>query len=315
MTFSLDSQKCYFIDMNDDIPTIKDPVHLSMSPSSRNVFLFLLSLKHIFLILLGEILILIFFKVLSMVAYVNHHLPEDFLSMESEDRFIIQKKIVEEGEAFAQRDPIGFIDEFYRILTTESPSLLLWNSILWILAFVIPGYIFLHKISKYPLPDFNASWSPKEIGKGVALGAIVFTLVNIVMFTFQQIGMKIEANHTQKLLLMALKENVLLLVWSIYTVGLITGLFEELFFRGYLLDNYIFAKNQNFGLIFTSILFGALHYSPEASIMIPIILSFVGMFFGLVYIYTKNIWITAIVHATYNSLGVLVAYLVGDQIG
>lgn len=296
--------------MNDEISV---PENLQDSGTNRPI-LFLLTLKHLSLILLGEILILVFFKILSMVAYANSHLPEDFLTLEPEERIVIQKKLVEEGEALALNNPEGFIEEFYRILTQDSPSLLLWNSILWILAFVVPGYIFLHKISKYPLPNFNADWGLKEIGQGILLGTLIFTIVNITMYTLQAMGVKVEGNHTQKLLLVAIKGNTLLLVWSLYTVGLITGLFEELFFRGYLLDNYVFAKNTNFGLVFTSILFGALHYSPEGSVIIPIILSFVGFYFGIVYTYTRNIWITAIVHATYNSLGIIVAYLVGDQL-
>ncbi|MCB1177981.1 MAG: CPBP family intramembrane metalloprotease [Leptospiraceae bacterium] len=275
--------------------------------------LYTLVFKHLSITFFGEIILLFLFGILSILAYTNSRLPEGFDEFEKESKIEIQKDLIKEAEEFSARDPDGFINEYFRILTQDSHSLLLWGSLLWLVSFILPGYYFLYKFSKYPLLNFEPPIGYREVGVGIMMGGLVFVSVSGLMLILQLLGYNPKGNPTQQILLTALKGNIGLLGWSLYTVGLITGFIEELYFRGFLLDNYLKSGYARFGLMFTSVLFGMMHYSPQGSLFVPILLSFVGLYFGLIYTVTRNIWITAIVHTTYNSLGILVAYYVGEM--
>ncbi|EMF43826.1 CAAX protease self-immunity [Leptospira interrogans serovar Canicola str. LT1962] len=111
-----------------------------------------------------------------------------------------------------------------------------------------------------------------------------------------------------------MKGNRSLLLWSLYSVGLITGIVEEVFFRGFCLRQFQGRGLEIPGLLFTSIVFGLVHYSGQTSVSVPILLSFVGMFFGLFYLKTGNIWYSISAHVSYNSIMLLIAYIKGGEI-
>ena len=111
-----------------------------------------------------------------------------------------------------------------------------------------------------------------------------------------------------------MKVNYYLLAWSIYTVGLITGILEEVVFRGFLLTHFMNKGFAREGLYITSLIFGMMHFSFDSSPIVPFLLTFVGLLFGTIYLQFKNIWVSIGAHATYNSLGLITAYFLGDKL-
>jgi hypothetical protein len=94
---------------------------------------------------------------------------------------------------------------------------------------------------------------------------------------------------------------------------IVGGLFEELFFRGYLFYRIgRFIANEKVckwsALIVTSIVFAFAHAYQDTSGMISAF--YFSMFMGLLYYYFKrNIWYLILIHGIYDTFGVAMLYL------
>ena len=153
-----------------------------------------------------------------------------------------------------------------------------------------------------------------QINRGLVAGCVVFLILLAVSMVFSFVNFKPKINEFQAKLFVNLKGNYYLLAWAIYTVGLITGILEEFLFRGMFLAHFVSKGLAREGLFITSFLFGMMHFSFDASPVVPAILTLVGVLFGLIYLQSKNIWVAIGAHATYNSLGLIAAYFLGDKL-
>lgn len=97
------------------------------------------------------------------------------------------------------------------------------------------------------------------------------------------------------------------LVISIFIVGLLTGLGEELFFRGGL-QNILCTKpsNPHKAIWITAIIFSAMHFQFYG--FIPRVL--LGAFFGYLAYWSGSIWLPIFAHALNNSLVVISTWLI-----
>ncbi|MDX1961044.1 MAG: type II CAAX endopeptidase family protein [Leptospiraceae bacterium] len=283
-------------------------------PQIKKVDSITLIILQTILTLFCHLLLIVFMQLNIATVVSSSKLPEDFSSYNETDRDKVQKAITTEMTEKMKTNHEEIISDYYRIILEESPSLFLVTNFLWLLCFLVPGYLVLIKIFRSPLPNFNASLDFKIFGRGILAGIITFIIVIAISIMIEQVlQQKLTISDFEKNLFIKLKGNTYLLGWSIYTIAIITGIIEELYFRGFLLTQFAVLGKARVGVIFTSFLFGALHYSPEASIFVPFLLTIVGYFFGSYYLFTGNIWIPIISHICYNSLGLIVAYFVGAQ--
>ena len=88
-------------------------------------------------------------------------------------------------------------------------------------------------------------------------------------------------------------------------------IFEELFFRKAVID-FSLKYGKKFALIFSALLFGILHMNLSQGLFAFI----VGIIFGAIYLYTKDIKFTMFIHFINNGFAVLELILpeVGDLI-
>ncbi len=86
---------------------------------------------------------------------------------------------------------------------------------------------------------------------------------------------------------------------AIAAVALLSGLAEELLFRGVL--------QAEIGLCFASILFGAAHVWSKAAIAYGVYAAIVGLFFGITYLWSGNLWTPTLAHMV-NNLAALLYY-------
>lgn len=102
------------------------------------------------------------------------------------------------------------------------------------------------------------------------------------------------------------------IVISILIIGLLTGISEELFFRG-ALQNLFFATRMKKHLCvwITAIIFSALHFQFFG--FVPRIL--LGVYFGYLLWWTGSLWVPIILHALNNSLVVLTTQLGEESVG
>ncbi len=271
-----------------------------------------IALTHLTLIFFCQILLFLLLRLSVLTVTLQSRIPENILEMEKSERDASQKEIVETFQKEAEKNPEKITTEYFELALGEKPGLLFWNSLLWAMSFLPAGYFILKRIGA-KLNVLSDDLSFGSISTGVMAGFSVFFLVSSISLIMLILGYKPKGNFFQTALFKSLKDNGYLLAWSIYSIGIITGIIEEWFFRGFLLTHYTGIAATRAGLALTSAIFGAVHYSPEASPAIPVILSLVGFCFGYFYLKTRNIWVSISAHATYNSLGLILAYFLGEK--
>ncbi|MCP4399947.1 MAG: CPBP family intramembrane metalloprotease [bacterium] len=84
---------------------------------------------------------------------------------------------------------------------------------------------------------------------------------------------------------------------TIALIALVSGLAEELLFRGVL--------QAEIGIWFSSILFGAAHVWRKAAIVYGIYAAAIGLFFGAIYLWSGNLWVPALAHMVNNFAALL----------
>ncbi len=84
---------------------------------------------------------------------------------------------------------------------------------------------------------------------------------------------------------------------------LLVAFAEELFFRGYLLNNLMQSMNKWLALVISALLFAFVHIGNPAAMdsVVPVIEVFIGgLMLGINYIYTKNLWFGIFLHFGWN---------------
>ena len=78
---------------------------------------------------------------------------------------------------------------------------------------------------------------------------------------------------------------------------------EELVFRGYVLNNLMQSMNKWIALMISAVLFGLVHIAnPDVTILAVVNVFLGGLFLGLNYIYTRNLWFSIFFHFAWNFL-------------
>lgn len=92
----------------------------------------------------------------------------------------------------------------------------------------------------------------------------------------------------------------------ILIVGVLTGIAEEMFFRGALLGTFLQKPvNKHLSIIFVAFIFSAFHMQFFG--FFPRML--LGIWFGYLVVWTRSLWVPIIAHALNNSLVVVATYL------
>jgi membrane protease YdiL (CAAX protease family) len=86
-------------------------------------------------------------------------------------------------------------------------------------------------------------------------------------------------------------------VWSIGLIAILSGLSEEIFFRGVL--------QSQFGLLLSSIIFGCAHIWKKTAISYGIYAAVIGLYFGMLYTLTGSLWTPVIAHIINNFVAIL----------
>ena len=121
----------------------------------------------------------------------------------------------------------------------------------------------------------------------------------------------LENTYKQAMLAMTKMNSIGDLLFNIVAVALIPALVEELFFRGALqktIKNW--SGHAVISIVITAIIFSAFHFSYFGFLSRMAL----GILLGLIYEYTKTIWLPALLHFINNGIAVIALYSVrGDQ--
>ena len=159
---------------------------------------------------------------------------------------------------------------------------------LGIISTLVTIFIFLKKEEIGILDIGLRLESGSILWKGLFFGAIPVFFIGFILYLKKDI--RYSSNAYDKL-------NIL-----IYFFVLIIGsLNEEILTRGYVLRNLMLRKNKYLSLLYSSVLFALFHINNDNLSVMPFINIFLaGIFFGLFYIYFKNLWFSIFAHFAWN---------------
>jgi membrane protease YdiL (CAAX protease family) len=273
-------------------------------------------------ILIANLVFSLFYQQFVYTVILNDRIPTELTESVTEDAsdpnisfgesYSKIKSVVEGLEKDLLQDfkdnPEKNYEIFFDIMLKDKPYLLFVQSLIWFVAFIGLGYLIIRKLLKINVTDMSEELSIPVLLNGILNGFTIFFIVIIFGVIVKLLGIDSNPGLFPTKLFKELSGNGLLLAWSIYSVGIITGIIEEIFFRGFLLKMFIDKDLAQEGLLIISIIFGYLHFGIGTNAVVPFMIGIVGMFFGYLYIKNKNLWISIACHATYNSLGLLLAY-------
>ncbi len=120
----------------------------------------------------------------------------------------------------------------------------------------------------------------------------------------------LEQTYKTLMLNMARMDSVLDYVTALFVMALAPAIFEEILFRSTIQPLFIgWTKNVWVGIITTSVLFSAIHFSFFGFLSRAAL----GIVLGLLFYHTKNIWLSILMHFLNNGLIVTQLYIVTLQ--
>lgn len=298
-----------------ETPDTMDTLENSGNPKKTPFEPVFIAFQQLLVLILGTYVLLpLIATSIVLTVLISKELPSDFPYLDAETRAEIYKETTEKFQKEIQSNTKQIYQRYIEVMVREKPWLLIVDRLVWALCFILPAYFILGRFFKGAYTNLGDPFSLRTMFTGAGLGALVFLFVIVFGFFLTKIFGKQTPNEFQEALFREIKGNRSLLLWSLYSVGLITGIVEEVFFRGFCLKQFQARGLELPGLLFTSVVFGLAHYSGQSSVSVPILLSFVGMFFGLFYLRTGNIWYSISAHVSYNSIMLLIAFIRGGEI-
>lgn len=106
-------------------------------------------------------------------------------------------------------------------------------------------------------------------------------------------------------------DNFLIFLMLIVFVGVLPGIGEEFFFRGFMQRVLLNKMNFFWAVVFSGGLFGLIHSIQDMSQAVGAFL--ISFYLGYIYYKTKNLWVPIIAHILNNSFMGTMAYLFPDM--
>ncbi len=161
---------------------------------------------------------------------------------------------------------------------------------------------FLFKIELLQILNFNLS--------AIIVGSIAGTTLALIIAAVYKSRFKIF-KKLQKDLTKTLKVMSGFNFFQILLISFIAGLTEEIFFRGFLQQ----VIEINFGLvtalIISGILFGVMHYISN---VYTVYIFFVSAVFGLIFVFTENLWGAIFAHFLFDLVGISLGLKLRNEI-
>jgi hypothetical protein len=139
---------------------------------------------------------------------------------------------------------------------------------------------------------FNRTWL-KDFLIGILIG--IFTLTLAIFATFPMNGISLSLNQTDSF------QQILHTFLISLAVFFIAAAFEEVLFRGYVLQTLFRANLAWLGILITSLPFAFVHLgNPNANIISSVNTAIAGIWFGIAYLKTRSLWLAFGIHLSWN---------------
>lgn len=141
--------------------------------------------------------------------------------------------------------------------------------------------------------------SKKDALLGFLTGIILLLIATLIMVA------------SKNLVWIAVDFNAIELL-SCIVLMLLVAFYEELVFRGYILNNLLQSLNPQKSLLISALLFALAHFGNPGIGLIGFLNIFLaGVLLGINYVYTKNLWFAVMLHFSWNFFQ---GYVLGFQV-
>jgi membrane protease YdiL (CAAX protease family) len=128
----------------------------------------------------------------------------------------------------------------------------------------------------------------KDIFWGIVSGALIMLLGFFILSSLKEINIESIDFDIYKLLI-----SIVLFAFVAFN--------EEIFLRGYILNNFMQSMNKYLALVLSSLIFSGLHiFNPNFDWLSFVSIFLAGLLLGISYIYTKNLWFPIALHFSWN---------------
>lgn len=175
------------------------------------------------------------------------------------------------------------IEQFVGVQVTRGESFAVIYPVAMIMAFVCIYFYIRSRDGKGRV----ARTSTKGFSPNVILGGLIWLLA--VMVVIEPIAMLFPDGGAQ---------GTGRGFWAIITSVIFAPVFEELIFRGLILESLLRRHRRLFSVIMSSLFFGVIHLQPA----VIITAAAAGFVFGTIYLHTNSIFATIILHSINNAI-------------
>ena len=187
--------------------------------------------------------------------------------------------------------------------------------------FFIPALITAFLLNKRPIIylGLRKKNSLQTIGIGMALMVVTIVLSGALASLTEMIPVSesmrvyfkgLEDIYMKQVLVLSHMTGIPDLLISILVMGLAPAIFEEVFFRGGFQQMMMKSTGKVwFSIIFTSLLFSAIHFSYYGFLS----RAAMGIVLGLLFARTGNLWVPILAHFMNNTIGVVQVYILRVQ--
>ncbi len=188
-----------------------------------------------------------------------------------------------------------FIDRLGDVPGKSLISFVVPNFVLLVLA-VLFGWLCGKFLEDLPFRALGISFTKpwlKDLFFGLLVGLLAILLAVLIAALFG--GMRLEFNSSAGI------STILQTLAVSFTIFFVGAAAEEAYFRGYILQTFSRANLAWMAIAFTSLFFAFAHSNnPNVSSIAKFNTALAGIWFGIAYLKTRNLWFPFGIHFTWN---------------
>lgn len=178
---------------------------------------------------------------------------------------------------------------------SRSPGYLIANGLASLIAAILIGWLCGSVLEHLPFRTLGVAFAGRwafHLMIGLVGGAATLGMAVFVAYAFGGLRFALNQDGTR-----AIVESLLVSL----AVFAVAAAFEEALFRGYILQTLARAGYAWLAIALTSISFGAIHLNnPDASLVSTLNTVLAGVWFGLAYLKTRDLWFVWGLHLMWN---------------
>lgn len=191
----------------------------------------------------------------------------------------------------------------YSVLSTSdsnlapgTPIFMAVNAVLMLVAALLVAWICSRLLEDLPFRSLGAAFTPgwlRNLIVGLVIGASSVSFAILIAVIFGGLTFRFNSEHTTSAIAATVFGSLLVFIPA--------AAFEEALFRGYILQTFARAGLAWLAIGMTAVFFGVVHLgNPGAGAISSINTAIAGVWFGVAYLKTRDLWLPFGLHLTWN---------------